>query len=67
MIYRIFKSTEPSVQVAEVTSSALKSLGDKIALPVDEQDVTFTITKISRPLIVERQIVTDAWVKESVS
>jgi hypothetical protein len=66
MIYRVYKTTAPNVQIGEVTASALKSIGDKISFTIDEKDEMFTITKISRPLIVERQIVTDVWVKESI-
>jgi len=67
MIYRVFKSTEPNVQVGEITASTLKSIGDKISLTIDEKDVTFTISKTNKPFLIGRQLVTDLWVKESLS
>ena len=66
MIYRIFKTAEPGVQIGEVAASALKSIGDKISLTIDEKDERFTITKTSKPLMVDRQFVTDVWVKQLV-
>jgi hypothetical protein len=67
MIYRVFKSVEPGVQIGEVAASTLKSIGDKISLSIDEKDMTFTITKTNKPFRIGDQFVTDLWVKELLS
>jgi len=67
MIYRIFKTIEPGVQIGEVTTSTLKSIGDKISLTIDEIDVKFVVTKTNKPSMSGSQFVTDLWVKEFVA
>ena len=64
MIYRVFKSDGSGVQIGAVTTSTLKSIGDKISLSIDEKDMTFVVTKTNKPSMIGSQFVTDIWVKE---
>ncbi len=67
MIYRVFKSSVPQVQIAEIhdPSWPLIEKGEKIPLTIESKDGLYTVTKIGGFNIdANNKLVIDIWVND---
>jgi len=67
MIYRVFKSSEPKVQIAEIHDASwpLIAEGEKIPLTIDNKDGLYTVAKVGGfNLDDDNKLVIDLWVND---
>lgn len=67
MIYRVFRSSAPQVQIAEIHDPnwPLIGKGEKIPLTIDNTDGLYTVTKVGGFNIdANNKLVIDLWVND---
>lgn len=67
MIYRVFKSSEPQVQIAEIhdPSWPLIQKDEKIPLTINNKDGLYTVTKVGGfNMNASNKLVIDLWVND---